>query len=280
MPAAQLIETDPCGTETGWRQVWLRLADPRSGEHTAVTHVYPTMRRAEDSGAVTAWFFVRKQPWWRLRYLPTDRATDDLVTAQLVAHPDVAEWTTPVYEAEEHAFGGVIGMRIAHGLFHHDSRSLLAYLTGRDPVTDKRRELSLLLCTAMMRAAGLDWYEQGDTWARVAQHRLATTVIAPAVVAQARRLMSVDTGPDSGLARGRLAEVADWLAGLRHAGSDIAAGHRAGTLTRGLRAILAHHIVFHWNRLGLPYRTQATLAAAARDAVLHDAQPPKTTGEH
>ena len=31
-----------------------------------------------------------------------------------------------------------------------------------------RREISLMLCSVLMRAAGQDWYEQGDVWARVA----------------------------------------------------------------------------------------------------------------
>jgi hypothetical protein len=49
-----------------------------------------------------------------------------------------------------------------------NSRAILAHLAaGRDD----RREQSLLLCTAMMRAAGLDLYEQGDVWAWVAEHR-------------------------------------------------------------------------------------------------------------
>jgi hypothetical protein len=29
-----------------------------------------------------------------------------------------------------------------------------------------------------------------------------------------------------------------------------------------------HHVIFHWNRLGLSYETQSVLAAAAREAVL------------
>ena len=35
----------------------------------------------------------------------------------------------------------------------------------------------------------------------------------------------------------------------------------------GLRDVLAHHVIFHWNRLGLATPTQAVLAHAAADAV-------------
>ncbi|MGQ0775693.1 MAG: hypothetical protein ACT4NY_14950 [Pseudonocardiales bacterium] len=40
-----------------------------------------------------------------------------------------------------------------------------------------------------------------------------------------------------------------------------------GLLHRGLRAILAHHIIFAWNRHGLPYPTQAILANTAKAVV-------------
>ena len=48
------------------------------------------------------------------------------------------------------------------------------------------------------------------------------------------------------------------------------AGHAlaTGTLDRGLRDVLAHHVIFHWNRLGLPASTQATLARSAQAAVM------------
>lgn len=36
-----------------------------------------------------------------------------------------------------------------------------------------------------------------------------------------------------------------------------------GNLIRGLRAVIAHQVLFHWNRMGLPASTQTTLARAA-----------------
>jgi hypothetical protein len=59
-------------------------------------------------------------------------------------------------------------MDTAHALFHHDSRHLLSFL--RNGAAD-RREHSLVLCTALMRTAGLDLNEQADVWARVAEQR-------------------------------------------------------------------------------------------------------------
>lgn len=64
-------------------------------------------------------------------------------------------------------------MDVAHHLFHQDSCHILDHL-GSDHAAgsgDKRRELSILLYTTLMRRAGQDWYEQGDIWARFAENR-------------------------------------------------------------------------------------------------------------
>lgn len=39
------------------------------------------------------------------------------------------------------------------------------------------------------------------------------------------------------------------------AGRTLATAATDGTLERGVRNILAHHVIFHWNRLGLPAPT-------------------------
>lgn len=52
------------------------------------------------------------------------------------------------------------------------------------------------------------------------------------------------------------------LAGKRHFDLD-----RHGVPTRGLHAVLAHHFLYAWNRLGLPEQVQGALAAAAAAAV-------------
>lgn len=41
-------------------------------------------------------------------------------------------------------------------------------------------------------------------------------------------------------------------------------------MTRGLRAVLAHQVIFAWNRLGLTYAAQSNLSALAREAVMAD----------
>lgn len=182
----------------------------------------------------------------------------------------ITSWVETIYEPETQAFGGTSGMSTAHELFHHDSQHILDHLTRPG---DHRREHTVLLCSVLLRAAGQDWYEQGDTWARVAETRPLPPEIEPdrlhALQSRLRRLMTVDANPASPLTgpEGQLAEIATWTAAFHTAGVQLAALARAGTLRRGVRAVLAHHVIFHWNRLGLTYNTQSVLAHAAKAAV-------------
>jgi Lantibiotic biosynthesis dehydratase C-term len=61
-------------------------------------------------------------------------------------------------------------MSIAHDLFCADSRGALDYLRREAPGIG-RRELSLLLISALWRAAGLDHFECGDVFDRVSRLR-------------------------------------------------------------------------------------------------------------
>ncbi|KOV22527.1 methyltransferase [Streptomyces sp. XY413] len=264
--------------EPTWHQANVAFANWADAQTTALARVTPLLLEAEDAGAVTAWFYVRKNPCWRIRYQPHPDSADrinehlDALTARL----HIAGWTQTVYEPEVHAFGGPEAMAAAHRLFHQDSRNLATHLP--DGARQHRRELSLLLCSLLMRSAGLDWYEQGDVWARVTAHRGDAPATTPEgqdrLNAAVHRMISV-TGEDLVRPGERLAYAADWAHAYTTAGTDLSHLTASGHLHRGLREVTAHHILFAWNRAGLPYTTQAALAAAAKTAVFG---PDPTTG--
>ena len=268
---------------TPWQQVNITFPDWDTAEHTAVTHLRPLLAAAEADQAIASWFFLRKAPCWRLRYLPhgdtaAARAYLSQRFAALVAQRHLGRVTEGiVYEPEVQAFGGDEAMECAHRLFAADSRHLLAYLDRTEHA--HRRELSILLCTAMLRGAGRDWYEQGDVWVKVAAHRPTPTADAAqphALHAGIRRLMSVDT--TSATRDGTpLAFASDWAAAYTATGRELARLHNHGLLHRGLRAVLAHHVIFAWNRAGLPATTQALLADTATTIVFG---PDPTTAPH
>ncbi|MGH3868018.1 MAG: methyltransferase, FxLD system [Pseudonocardiaceae bacterium] len=178
----------------------------------------------------------------------------------------IRRYAEVIYEAEIHAFGGADAMALAHDLFHADSRHILHHLAVAQPGTDHRREVGLLLGTRLMRSAGADWYEQGDIWAQLAAHRTTEThhEPSPATLAAVQRLLSAvgDTGDSP------LASAPDWSAAFEHTGQALADLAQQGTLTRGLRAVLVHHLLFAVNRLGIAAQHQHLLATAASQVIL------------
>jgi thiopeptide-type bacteriocin biosynthesis protein len=268
-----------------WRQVNIAFPDWSQAESTVLAHLAPHLSAAEAEGLIGAWFFIRKHPCWRVRYLPTAAGTQartERYLDKLSASGHIDRWARAIYEPETHAFGGTEAMAVAHRLFHRDSRCLLAYLQGNGTAgTGHRREISIMLCSILLRAAGQDWYEQGDIWARVAAHRKPPAGHdpgkPPALHASVRRLISVDA--ESQMRRNApLAHLRQWADAYATAGQELG-GLATGAVQRGLRDILAHHVIFAWNRHGLPYHTQAVLAATATTVVFGPAPTPPRARE-
>ncbi|MFC7482940.1 methyltransferase, FxLD system [Luedemannella flava] len=130
-----------------------------------------------------------------------------------------------------------------------------------------------------MRAAGLDWYEQGDVWRLLAEHRNDVPTARTGDLSQVQRLhdatrhlMTISARPLC--AAGKPMHGFDgWIDAFEAAGQALAHLNRHGDLRRGLRAVLAHHLIFHANRAGLSLTDQATIAHMALNNVF-------TGGEH
>jgi len=283
-----------CAADDGWHQVHLEFPDRRTAEHTVAAALGPTLRHAEASGDVASWWYIRKTPYWRLRVrtVRPHRAALPLVVTdaldELTSHGLVTTWSTGTYEPETHAFGGPDGMAVAHRFFHADSANILDHISPTGSGTDPRpallgrRELSLLLCATLLRAAGLDWHEQGDVWHRVTRMRLLDpdTPREPlrSMAAKVHRLLELDTDraatpidPQDPLTSAR-----PWLRVASDCGRALGDLASAGSLHRGLRDVLAHHVIFHWNRFGLATTAQAVLAHTAATTILdahHDGFP-------
>ena len=264
-------------TPAGWHQVHLEFPDRNTAEHAAATHLGPGLRQAEEQGIVESWWFIRKSPCWRLRCRPGPSATTAALQAALDALLDdmqaqqlITRCRKTHYEPETHAFGGHEGMDIAHNLFHADSRGILDYLRRYDPAAPaehliNRRELSILLLSTLFRAAGQDWYEQGDIWNLVTTQR----PLPPDTPQDRLNDMTPALHHLMTLNPSRLSVISQWTSDFETAGNALMNASVDGRLTRGIRQILAHHVIFHWNRLGLPDRTQRILAQAARDTVMN-----------
>ncbi|GGZ98093.1 O-methyltransferase [Streptomyces subrutilus] len=256
-----------------WQQLNITFADRATGRQAIQDTIGPALAAAEDAGHVHAWWYMNKQPW-PLRILSPSPVPPAVTTPlhALVAAGKIDHWFPATYEPETFTFGGPTAMDAAHALFHQDSRHLLAYTPGPAARHMGRRESTVVLCSTMMRAAGLDWYEQGDVWAKVADLRTDPTTAAAAPAAPRysramRRLMTVDTR-----ALTEPGAVLDghhgWVTAFEVLGKALARLAHRGELTRGLRAVLAHHVIFHANRAGLPLGDQHTISTIAREVVM------------
>ena len=255
-------------------QAYIEFEDWDTSRSTADTKLAPALHSATAVGAT--WWFIRKYPCWRLRlHNPSAgnaAATIAIALDDLVKGGAVRRWWQSVYEPEEPAFGGPLAMTVAHTLFHADSTQILNPPT----VPLGQRELSVLLCTAMFRAAGAEWYEQGDVWHRVSLERPfpseTDTSRLDTLIGDVHNLLHADTSADGPLfgITGPLMPAARWAEDFRRAGRELGEANRTGALERGLRQVLSYHVIFHWNRLGLPTHAQALLAAAASRAILEE----------
>ncbi|WP_369165031.1 thiopeptide-type bacteriocin biosynthesis protein [Streptomyces sp. AFD10] len=260
----------------GWHQVNIRFADYPSADRTFRAYLMPALRE----GPVGIWWFVRKHPHWRLRFHPAQNASPEdalrHVTEALdssVSWSVTTKWTSTPYEPEAIAFGGPAGVPLAHELFHADSVGVLDYLAvaadGRTRTLDVKA-MSLVAMTWMMRAAGLEFGEQGDVWGRVEERRPLAEDVSPeqvsSMVAPMRRLLLTDARPL--LDAGDLARVRPWIEALEQGGKALTDATDSGSIGLGKRGILARHVLFHWNRMGFTLRQQSIWTRAAREAAL------------
>jgi protein-L-isoaspartate(D-aspartate) O-methyltransferase len=262
-----------------WYQHNVVFTDRESGKRAIAERLGPALLAAEEAGQLDGWWFMNKQPW-PLRYRAARPSPlVQSVLSELVDSGPVNSWLPGIYEPESTAFGGALAMDAAHDLFHEDSRHLLTHQPGPGHVG--RRETAVLLISAMMRAANLDWFEQGDVWAKAAALRPATDFIperTAALLPAMRTLMTVDAHslcrPDR-----PLDGHAEWVTAFERAGTTLAYLATGGGLSRGRRAVIAHHVIFHANRAGLLPEEQSALFTTAREAVMGSSDTTASSAE-
>ncbi|MCZ4513985.1 methyltransferase, FxLD system [Streptomyces sp. ActVer] len=252
-----------------WQQHNITFVDRESARRVIAERIGPALITAETDGQLTGWWFMNKQPW-PLRYLAEEPSpVIESLLSDLVGDGVAVSWLPCIYEPETDTFGGPEAIDAAHELFHSDSHHLITYQPSPEHLG--RRETATLLASAMMRGAGLDWFEQGDVWAKVAALRPATSPLPPEradeLTPAMRKLMTADAQslcrPD-----GPLHAYDEWVAAFERAGTTLADLANRGALTRGLRAVIAHHVIFHANRAGLLRDDQSALSNIAREVVM------------
>jgi thiopeptide-type bacteriocin biosynthesis protein len=59
-------------SKSQWQQVNIAFPSWHHAETTVLADLAPHLSAAETDGLIGAWFFVRKRPCWRVRYLPAE----------------------------------------------------------------------------------------------------------------------------------------------------------------------------------------------------------------
>ena len=118
-----------------------------------------------------------------------------------------------------------------------------------------------------MRAAGLEFSEQGDVWRHLASRRHQPN--APATEPTADRRRAAPAHRRRRHAGSPLAATPQWPQAHEQAGADLGFLDRHGALTRDLREVLTHHLLFLFNRLGISAADAWLLATAAVHVTFH-----------
>lgn len=255
---------------TGWQHATLSFPGGNGLTKGAAADLSAALELAIADGEITRYHFLRKDGKLRLRVSGDDAKATDRLSAILDTLNDdglITGWARGIYEPETAAFGGPKGMAISHDLFCADSRATLVAAARDTEPGPGLREKAVLLLSSILRAAGLDWFETGDVWARITALRPATTAPTGDRLAEALSAMSTLMRTDAA----RLADIEPgWVQRVQAfdaAGQHLRALADQGELSRGLRAVLVHNAIFALNRAGLSATHQAALAHLASEAV-------------
>lgn len=254
----------------GWQHATLSFPGGYGLTAPAAADLSAALELAITEGEITRYHFLRKGGRLRLRVSGDDaKAAARLgsILDTLVDHGLITGWVRGIYEPETAAFGGAAGMAVSHELFCADSRAALSAAARDDAPDAGPREKAVLLLSTMLRAAGLDWHETGDVWARIAALRPAITPPMSDRFAEARTAVSTLMKTDAA----RLADIepgwAQRVQAFDAAGRQLRELADQGEPSRGLRAVLVHNAIFALNRAGLSATQQAALAHLASEAV-------------
>lgn len=275
-PTDNLMDDD--AGSPAWREISAWFATWQAAQASGTGILSSRLAALEANGTIVRWWFLRKGTEWRLRYLPAPapargetvaaalgRLLDDLINQERCIC-----WAHTLYEPPTAAFGGPESLAVAYRLFHADSRHVLNHLATTGPQPSRhQRELGLLLAAALLRGARRDWYDQGQVWDLLTGERTRPAQPPnPAALEAISRLLTAVPATD------RLGVPPSWFTAFTDAGAAHFALDRQGATTRALGAVLAHHVLYAWNRLGLPEPVQGALAHTAARVVFGSNTPP------
>jgi thiopeptide-type bacteriocin biosynthesis protein len=221
--------------------------------------------------ALRQYFFIRKPPGLRLRFLPTRAARDDVIDTvirrfrSLMRTGHLRQVFTSTYEPETYQFGGPQAMALTHA--HFTSDTLLWCRIRALAAVGETQIAGEVLCLALVNDLLLRCLDQApeeawDVWCNLA--RLHGFPVRVDLGSPAKHLLpAVRTGDLAGAVGSAEREI---LVAYGRANERLAQGMRRlqgrSRLLCGIREILPWIVIFQWNRHWLSMAHRRKLCAA------------------
>lgn len=251
---------------TLWLNFRIELDDPDKYQST-LRQIYYILQEITNEEIINGFWYVRKKDvsyHIRLRIM-TNIIYKTKLSSKIkreISKLDIEGITQSVYEPEVCLFGGEAGMKLAHEFFSIDSEFILKFLSHID--IDKLISLdsvSLWLWQSLIKEMNFDLYERWDIWNKVWQLRRFEETESSSTQHYQEKLsklflLNLETISDP---VGQ--HIALYNSMYIKWGKKLVQSDRNGLLNRGIRQLIAIHIIFSWNRMGFGNEKQRILAS-------------------
>jgi thiopeptide-type bacteriocin biosynthesis protein len=260
------------GRTAGWLQmnVALERVDGQAVDSARAVFaaLSPCLRGWRRGGVVQRFFFMRKAPDMRLRFLspePDGVLRPELTSLLKTLRRDgwVQRFFPSVYEPEVFQFGGREAMDLVHTYFDVDSLAWMEMdrLWAAGTATARADQIVLAVANDLFLRVLEDTGEVWDVWCNLVALRPAAEAVVPGPVP----ILFIDSLlPD--VTRPEAAILARYAKANQRLATGLQRVWSRGRLLSGLRAILPFVALFHFNRYGIDGPTQAALAGAMQQA--------------
>jgi thiopeptide-type bacteriocin biosynthesis protein len=242
--------------------------DALQGARDIFANLCPLMDKWRNEDILERFFFMRKPPDLRLRFLAKDfqrdiRAELRRIMSKLKKNGVIKYFFQSIYEPEVFQFGGPEAMDLVHAYFDSDS---MAWIKLDHLAASHRRSVpTQILVIAVMNdlfyRTLLDSSEVWDVWCNLANLISSEQKTSSQVeqIITIDSLFSYVSDAEGQILRDYLSANEELSLGLRQIWNS-------GKLQCGLRSILPFIAMFHFNRHGLTADRQANLAYEMKHA--------------
>ncbi|WP_188383353.1 thiopeptide-type bacteriocin biosynthesis protein [Ornithinibacillus halotolerans] len=219
------------------------------------------------------WWYIEKYDeggvHLRIRILATLEQLNDILLLEkhIKAVKGVKHVNRLIYEPELRIFGGKNGLELAHDFFSADSKFITKWYEIREGNLSGLKGLSLFFIRKLLVSSYLDPFEQWDVWNNIYSQRCYIpdeNLNLDYFNNWLGKIYQIEEEHIDNLFPTKQEQecIKNYLNFLNDFGKRLYTDYQNGEIQRGVRAFLSAVILFHWNRIGLDYYTQAGISRA------------------